>query len=61
MEPLFPFFRIVVEVKPGVRSAAFIIDPALTVAGVDQGIMLGRCPQPAVRGNIVPTGCMSGV
>ena len=61
MEPLFPFFRIVVEVEPRIRSAAFIVDPTFTIIGVDQGIMLGGGPQPAVSGNIVPTGCMSGV
>ena len=58
MEPFFPFFRIVVEVEPGIRSSAFIVDPAFTIVGVDQGIMLWGCPQPAVNGNIVPTGCM---
>jgi hypothetical protein len=60
MEPLFPFFRIVVEVKPGIGSTAFIVNPALPFIRKDQRIMLGGGPQPAVSRNIVPTGGVGG-
>ena len=52
--PVFPGLGLVVEILPGVMGSLVVEKPIIPFEGVDIGVKLWSCPEPANTIKIVP-------